>query len=312
MTRLAAFAVAAGLLVLGGLPAGAGQSFPERIALPDGFAPEGIAVGRGTTFYVGSIPTGAVYRGDLRTGEGDVLVPAAPGRQAIGLDVDARKRLFVAGGPTGRAFVYDGRTGAPIADYLLTVAPTFVNDVVVTRDGAYFTDSLRQQLYRIPIGPGGALGASAETIPLSGDIAYVAGFNVNGIDATPNGETLILVQSNLGKLFTADPGSGVAHEIDLGGEMVTVGDGILLDGKVLYVVRNRENRIAVVRLSRDLARGEIVTHLTHPDFDVPTTIAELGNRLYAVNARFGTEVTPTTPYWVTQVRKPGKRHPSIE
>ncbi|MGH3023338.1 MAG: SMP-30/gluconolactonase/LRE family protein [Gaiellaceae bacterium] len=312
MRRLAAFAVATAVAVLGGLPAGAGGGFPERIELPDGFAPEGIAIGRGKTFFVGSIPTGAIYRGDLRTGEGGVLVAGAPGRQAIGLDLDVRKRLFVAGGPTGRAFVYDSRSGALLAEYQLTAAPTFVNDVAVTRDGAYFTDSLRQQLYRVPIGPGGALGASAETIPLTGDIAYVAGFNANGIDATPSGKTLVLVQSNLGKLFTADPRSGVAREIDLGGETVTAGDGILLDGKVLYVVRNRENRIAVVRLSRDLSEGEILTHLTHPDFDVPTTIAELGNRLYAVNARFGTPVTSTTPYWVTQVRKPGKGHPSIE
>lgn len=304
MRRLAVIAAAAATAVLAGVPAAAGPGFPERIDLPDGFAPEGIAIGRGHTFYVGSIPTGAIYRGDLRTGEGRVLVPGAPGRQAIGLDVDRKKRLFVAGGPTGRAFVYDGRSGELLAEYVLTTNPTFVNDVVVTRDGAYFTDSVQQQLYRVPLGPGGALGASAETIPLSGDIAYVAGFNVNGIDATPSGRTLVVVQSNLGKLFTVDPRTGVAGEIDLGGETVTAGDGILLDGKVLYVVRNQQNRIAVVKLARDLESGTLLTHLTHPDFAVPTTIAELGQRLYAVNARFGTPVTPTTPYWVTQVRKP--------
>jgi len=304
MRRLAAIAVAAGVAVLGGVPASGGPAFPERIDLPDGFAPEGIAIGHGHTFFVGSIPTGAVYRGDLRTGEGRVLVPGAEGRQAIGLDVDRKKRLFVAGGPTGRAFVYDGRSGELLAEYVLTTNPTFVNDVVVTRDGAYFTDSLQQQLYRVPIGPGGALGTAAETIPLSGDIAFVSGFNVNGIDATPNGRTLVVVQSNLGKLFTVDPRTGVADEIDLGGETVTAGDGILLDGKTLYVVRNQQNRIAVVRLSRDLSNGTLLTHLTHPDFSVPTTIAEFGQRLYAVNARFGTPVTPTTPYWVTQVRKP--------
>jgi sugar lactone lactonase YvrE len=304
MRRLAAVAVAVGAAVLGGLPAAGGPAFPERIDLPDGFAPEGIAFGRGHTFFVGSIPTGAVYRGDLRSGEGDVLVPAAPGRQAIGLDVDRRNRLFVAGGPTGRAFVYDAATGALLAEYLLTTSPTFVNDVVVTRDGAYFTDSLQQQLYRVPIGPGGALGATAETIPLSGDIGFVPGFNVNGIDATPNGRTLVIVQSNLGKLFTVDPRTGVAAEIDLGGETVTAGDGILLDGKTLYVVRNQQNRIAVVALASDLRSGTLLTHLTSPGFSVPTTIAELGKRLYAVNARFGTPVTPTTPYWVTQLRKP--------
>ena len=303
MRRIAAVVVAAGVAVLGGVPAGAGPAFPERIDLPGGFAPEGIAVGDGHTFFVGSIPTGAVYRGDLRTGEGGVLVPAAPGRQAIGIDVEA-ERLFVAGGPTGRAFVYDAESGEPLAEYVLTTNPTFVNDVIVTRDGAYFTDSVQQQLYRVPLGRGGALGTAAETIPLSGDIAYVSGFNVNGIDATPNGKTLVVVQSNLGKLFTVDPRTGVADEIDLGGETVTAGDGILLDGKTLYVVRNQQNRIAVVRLSADLGSGALLTHVTHPDFSVPTTIAELGKRLYAVNARFGTPVTPTTPYWVTQVRKP--------
>jgi sugar lactone lactonase YvrE len=194
MRRLAAIAVAAGVAALGGFPAAAGPAFPEKIDLPNGFAPEGIAIGHGHTFYVGSIPTGAIYRGDLRTGEGRVLVPAAPGRQAIGLDVDRNERLFVAGGPTGRAFVYDGRSGELLAEYVLTTNPTFVNDVVVTPDGAYFTDSFQQQLYRVPLGPGGALGASAETIPLSGDIAFVSGFNLNGIDATPNGRTLVVEQ----------------------------------------------------------------------------------------------------------------------
>src|SRR5919109_580582 len=214
MRRLAAVVVTAGIAVVAGVAAGAGPVFPEKIDLPAGFAPEGIAVGGGHTFFVGSIPTGAVYRGDLRTGEGGVLVPGAPGRQAIGIDVDWKQRLFVAGGPTGRAFVYDGRGGDLLAEYVLTTGPTFVNDVVVTREGAYFTDSVQQQLYRVPLGPGGALGTEAETIPLSGDIAYVPGFNVNGIDATPSGKTLVVVQSNLGKLFTVDPRTGVADEID--------------------------------------------------------------------------------------------------
>ena len=96
----------------------------------------------------------------------------------------------------------------------------------------------------------------------------------------------------------------MADEIELGGQTVTAGDGILLDGKTLYVVRNQQNRIAVVRLARDLGSGTLLKHLTHPDFSMPTTIAELGQRLYAVNARFGTPVTSTTPYWVTQLRKP--------
>jgi hypothetical protein len=62
------------------LPATAGAgTFPDTIRLPDGWQPEGIAAGRGTSLYVGSIPTGAVWKGDARTGRGDVLVPRPAG-----------------------------------------------------------------------------------------------------------------------------------------------------------------------------------------------------------------------------------------
>jgi hypothetical protein len=75
------------LLVPAAAPAHHGHPqspFPKLIALPDGWQPEGIAI-EGSTFYVGSIPTGAVYRGDVRTGQGAPLVPANEGRAAIGL-----------------------------------------------------------------------------------------------------------------------------------------------------------------------------------------------------------------------------------
>ena len=112
------------------------------IPLPDGWQPEGIAAGRGTSLYVGSIPTGAVWKGDARTGSGDVLVPGQPGvRSAIGIKVDRRDRLFVAGGATGKAFVYDAATGADLASYQLAIpgVATFVNDVAVTHKAAWFT-----------------------------------------------------------------------------------------------------------------------------------------------------------------------------
>jgi sugar lactone lactonase YvrE len=293
--------VFATLLVLPGLAA---EPFPEVMPLPDGFRPEGIAIGPGNTFYVGSIGSGAVYRGDLRTGEGDLLVQPVPGRAAIGVDLDRTGQfLFVAGGPTGQGYVYDAQTGAELAVYQFTTAPTFVNDVVVTRDAAYFTDSQKPVLYRVPIGPGGELGA-AETIPLGGDFQFVAGqFNANGIDATPDGSQLIVVNSTLGLLYRVDPNTGVAALIDLGGAVMTNGDGILLDGLTLYVVRNRLNQVAVIELSDDLAEGDVVGLITSPNFDVPTTIAEHGNRLYAVNARFSTPPTPTTTYSVVQVEK---------
>jgi sugar lactone lactonase YvrE len=281
--------------------------FPPVIPLPDGFQPEGIVVGSGTTFYVGSIPTGAIYRGDLRTGEGEVLVPAQTGRAAIGLDYDARSGyLFVAGGTTGQAYVYDGDTGETVAVYQLAApGSVFINDVIVTRQAAYFTNSFQPEFYRVPLGPGGALPEQGEieTIVLSGDYVQVAGFNANGIAATPNGKWLIVVQSATGSLFRVDPATGYAEQIELSGlqSAVPAGDGILLQGRTLYVVQNQLNQIAVIKLSPQFTSGEVVEIITDEDFRVPTTVALFGRYLYAVNARFGTPPTPDTEYEVVQV-----------
>jgi sugar lactone lactonase YvrE len=291
------------LMAMGSAPV---KPFPEVIPLPDGFQPEGIATGNGTTFFVGSIPTGAIYRGDYRTGEGEVLVPAQAGHMAIGLEFDSRTGLLiVAGGPTGMAFVYNGETGANVASIqLASSSPTFINDVVITKDAAYFTDSFQPVLYRVPLENNGQLPdpVVVQEISLSGDFQFVpGGFNANGIDATPNGETLIIVNSTLGTLYTVDPDSGEATLIDLGGDSVPNGDGILLHGKTLYVVQNFLNQIAVVDLDPHLNTGSVERTITSPFFRIPTTIARFGNSLYAVNARFDTPPTPDTEYEIVRV-----------
>ena len=279
-------------------------SFPETIALPNGWQPEGIAVGNGTTFYVGSIPTGAVYRGDLRTGKGASFVAGGAGRAAIGMEHD-RGRLFVAGGSTGKGFVYDARTGALIRELQLATGggATFVNDVVVTNRAAYFTDSNRAVLYRLALARNGAPAASATALTLTGDFQLEPGFNLNGIDATPDGKTLVVVQSGAGKLFRVVAATGVTKTIDLGGALVTNGDGLLLHGRTLYVVQTRDNRIAVVALAKGLASGRVARSITHPGLDVPTTVDRLGKSLYAVNARFGTPAGPSTTYSVVRVNR---------
>jgi sugar lactone lactonase YvrE len=299
MRRIHLLVALAGLVLVLPLVA-TGAKRPDHINLPNGWQPEGIAIGKGNTFYVGSIPTGRVWKGNLRNGQGSELVPNR-GRQAIGVAVDQRNRLFVAGGPTGDGYVYDARTGADIAQYDFTSASSFVNDVVVTKRAAWFTDSVRQFLYKVPIGRNGQLGA-AQSVPLTGDIVYQSGFNVNGIDATPNGRTLIIVQTNTGKLFKANR-EGVTHEIALGGASVP-GDGILLHGKRLYaVVRSPDDGVVVIKVRRNLASGSVLRTITNPDLDDPTTIDEHGSRLYAVNARFSTPPGPNVPYWVTKLRR---------
>jgi hypothetical protein len=133
----------------------------------------------------------------------------------------------------------------------------------------------------------------------------VGTFNVNGIDATPNGKTLVIVQSVTGKLFTVTP-SGTTREIALaGGESVPNGDGILLDGKTLYVVQNAQDVVAKIALSANLRSGRVVRRISSPgNLDFPTTIAEQGSRLYAVNARFDfPSPNASTPYWVTKLSK---------
>ena len=288
------------------LPVTAGAAtFPDTIRLPDGWQPEGIAAGRGTSLYVGSIPTGAVWKGDARTGRGDVLVKGQPGRSAIGIKVDRRNRLFVAGGATGRAFVYDAATGADLASYQLAAvgAATFVNDVAVTSRTAWFTDSRAAQLYALPLGRHGGLPGQREvrTLPLTGDFVLGEGNNLNGIVAARDGRVLLSVQTNTGKLFRISPRTGVAREVDLGGATLEAGDGLLLAGRALFVVQNRLNRIAVVLLSRSLDRGRVVATLTDEDFDVPTTIAFQAGRLYAVNARFGTTDPQPARYDIVRV-----------
>lgn len=220
------------------------------------------------------------------------------GRAAIGLKA-VRPAAVRAGGPTGRAFVYSTRTGRPVADFQL--APTgqnpFVNDVAVTRAAACFTDSRRGALYVLPRDLSGP-----RELPLP-DMPLLEGNNLNGIVATADGDTLIAVQGNAGVLWRIDARTGRATRIDLGGAVVTNGDGLRLRGRTLCVVRNRVNRIAVVRLGADLSSGRVTRTITSRRFDVPTTIAALRGSLYAVNARFGTDATPQTEYWVTRVRR---------
>jgi sugar lactone lactonase YvrE len=271
------------------------------IPLPNGWQPEGIATGRGNDFFAGSRAgpfAGAVFAGDLRTGRGEILVPPRAGRAALGMKVDHFGRLFVAGGGTGKAFVYSTRDGRDLGEFTLTTAtPTFINDVTLARGAAYFTDSHQKQLYVVE-------GGRSRTLPLTGDLQYDDNpqtFELNGIAATGDERRLITVQSRTGLLFLVDPRSGDTEQIDLGGATLPNGDGILLFGHVLFVVQNQLNRIAVVLLDRGFDDGRVVATITDPDFDVPTTIARSGLTLWAVNARFSTPPTPDTEYDVVRV-----------
>ncbi len=288
-------------LVTVAAPASAGNRFPDLIELPGGFFPEGIAIGRGTTFFTGSLADGAIYKGDLRTGDGAVFIEGQPGTLAVGLAVDrAGRRLFVSGGPSGGARVYDTKNGSLLAD--IALGDGFINDVIVTRRAAYFTNSAAPELYEVPLDRRGRVAGPARTIPLSGDFEFIPGaFNANGIESI-NPKTVIIVNSAVGALYTVDVRSGEAQLVDTGGEVIN-GDGLVLVGRTLYAVIGSLNQITELRLSADFERAKVTDVLTDDDFDVPTTAARRGGFLYAVNAKFGTPPTPETPYEVVRVRR---------
>src|SRR4029077_10588175 len=148
------------------------------------------------------------------------------------------------------------------------------------------------EIYRVPVSRSGEVG-TPETIALSGPAAdFVAGFNLNGIEATGNGRTLIVVNSANGKLFTVDAMTGESALIDVGGATFPTGDGILLHGSTLYVLQNgnapgQTNQIDVIKLRRHLTEGRLVDTITNPFLETATTLARQGDILVAVNSQFG-------------------------
>jgi sugar lactone lactonase YvrE len=289
---------------------------PTRIDLPDGFQPEGITSGLSsrwagsTKLYVGSLADGAIWRGSARTGKGKVLVAGIAGQSALGLHIDWRGRLWVAGGANKTIRVYNSKSGTLLRTYTFPTAG-FLNDLVITRSGVYATDSLVKQLAVVPFSrwsthsrhKWGKLPATdkAKVLPLGDGITYLDGFNANGIVA--KGGWLILVQSNTGQLFRVNPRTGVARAIVTDGDPVTNGDGLVLRGRWLYVVRNQNNLVAVLKLGHGLKTASFVGHaITAPGLDFPTTATFAAGKLWAVNARFSTPPTATTEYWITKLK----------
>jgi sugar lactone lactonase YvrE len=285
--------LAVALVALLASPAAAGRPAEEVIVLPGASSAEGIAAGRGTTFYAGDLLQGDIFRGDVRRGTAELFIDAPQGRWAVGMATDnAHELLFVAGGLTGQGFVYDTGSGATMASYQLAAPGAgFVNDVTVTKDGAWFTDSLQAQLYFVPVSGSGVPGP-ARTLGLRGPAADTSDeFNLNGIAATPNGMTLIVGHSGNGELYTVNPVTGASATI--AGVSVPNVDGLLAEAGRLWAVQNNENQIAEVRLRHDLSSGVVEELITSDRFQIPTTVARFGRRLAAVNAKFDTGFPPT-------------------
>jgi sugar lactone lactonase YvrE len=269
----------------------------EVIVLPGASSAEGIAAGGGATFYAGDLFRGDIFRGNLQRGTAELFIDAPDGRMAVGMAANvAHQLLFVAGGFTGQAYVYDTRTAATVASYQFAApGASLVNDVALTKDGAWFTDSFHAQLYFVPVSRAGVPAPTFRTLAVSGPAAAISpisgAVNLNGIQATTNGTTLIVAHSANAQLYTVDPASGASAPI--AGVSVPNVDGLVLEAGRLWAVQNFSNQVSRIRLAPDFSSGVVEAVITSPLFQVPTTAARFGSRLAVVNAKFDTGIPPT-------------------
>jgi sugar lactone lactonase YvrE len=295
------------------LSASAGEKpFPKRVPVLDGSYHEGFAIGRGTTAYSGS-PDGSIYKVDLRSGRGEILVPPEPNFDVVndcyklGMRVDSRSNyLFVAGCFWGNAYVFDADSGEEIMNYQLAELGTVINDLAITRDAVYFTDFTGPFLYRLPLSRNGALPAGADAataLPLSGN--GNGPFTANGIVATPNGETLIIGDSFNAQIYRVDPTTGHADQIIVDPPLVGFIDGIVMHDDVLFILTpvfdGSPDLIQVVALDDDMLTGTLLGVITDPDMDGVASGALFGDSLYVNNARYFDFPTPDTEYWITKL-----------
>ncbi len=271
------------------------------ITLTGASSAEGIAPGKGFTFYAGDLVGGDIFRGNIRSGIVRRVIDAPEGRMAVGMKVNLRHGLLlVAGGATGQAYVYATGTGETVASYQLGgTTGSFINDVVLTPRGAWFTDSGQAKLFFVPISKRGKPG-KARTLTLTGPATEVAP-STNGIEATPDGRTLLIAHSAGGRIYTVNPRSGATKLIR--GLNVPTADGLILKKRHLWVVQN-DNKVIRFKLTADLRRGVKQKVITSPDFGFTTTAALFGTRLAVVNGHIDTGFPPTSPtYEVVLVRR---------
>ncbi len=324
MKRLLTSTLAVALCTLS-MGAVAEQSWPEAIATPTGFEAEGIELGKEHEFFLGAnsfsslfgeaffgVPyelsefAGAIYKGNLRTGEGDYLV-LPTGKPVSGLSYDPRTDyLYAATGfldlMTGISkdqgvTVYDASSGDLITEITFSdgINPDgtgiTINDCLVTRRGVYCTDSFNADLYKVVLEKGGRLPLVpvAEKIPMPG-FEMVYGFNANGLVGDFDGRQLVIVNITTGVLYLVDTASGEASPLEIEGDEAVFpdGDGLYLDGRTLYILQNFSDKIAVVQLWEDLSGGEFIRNIpgegeSNP-LNVATTLIGFGNSLYAINS----------------------------
>jgi sugar lactone lactonase YvrE len=287
-------ALPAAILLLALTVAAPASAATRVIVLPGATSAEGITAAGGGTYYTGDLIAGTIFREDLKRGTAERFIEAPPGAMAAGVDLDRRHDLlFVAGGNGGKAYVYNVRTKAKVADFTFGDPQTsYVNDVVVTPYGAWFTDSYHPQLFFVPV-VAGALGRP-RTLPVSGPGAggSPGDFFTNDIIATPSGDTLLVAATTSGNVYTIDPRTGASREV--AGVNAPNVVSLVLEGHRLWAVQ-LDDTISRWRLDGDLSHGEPAGTITDPLFDQPVSAIKVGHHLAVVNSHIFSGYPPTSP-----------------
>jgi alcohol dehydrogenase (cytochrome c) len=293
----------------------AGASISELVLPGENVFPEGIALAPDGRIFVGSSADGTIFAGSPDSEELSVFVEGGSEGSldaAFGMTVDGMNRLWVAGGPTGTIGVFDTETGENIRTIQAPAAEngTFLNDLVEAPDGyVYITDSARPVLFRArsnetEVGDLEAwLDLTDSPIDYSTAGQGPAGTNLNGIVVTEDGSHLLTIDMNDGLLYRIALESGEVSEVDLGGESLLNGDGLVVDGQTLYVVRLTENEVVTVELGEEFASGTVTARFSDPALHWPATAALVEGRLYLVNTQFDRrqQGNPELPFAVATV-----------
>lgn len=272
-----------------------------------GVLPEGIAVTPDGTMYVSSDGLGTLYRG--RIGDPELKPFRARGLEGrpstLGVHTDRRGRVLSVGGATltvhdrhGRLLTHrtaqDGPLGAPR-----------LNDLVVTEDAVYVTDWANPVIHRAEL-RGATVG------PLEPWLDIRAAFPrfpdrywlLNGIVADASGTTLLVASNGTEAVWRIGTADREVSRLDLGDQSFGA-DGMVLRGRTLYAVLNHgaPHGVYIARLDRELRSGTVTHRLTDEPFDLPTTLARHGCRLYVVNSQLD-EPPGRPPYTVSAIPDP--------
>lgn len=287
----------------------------ESYPIPgDNFFPEGIAYDpHEGVFYTGSTTNGDIVKVDVKTGATELFSPGAKsGRNAaLGMKLDHKDRLWVCGGDENKVHVLNKR-GETIKSWDLKALYNsgFINDCALDRHYVYFTDSRVQKIYRADVSRAEPGDVEEWFVFTDQQIPYVAGFNANGIVLTPDGKYIIIIISGSGKLYRIDRSTKHVVEIMLD-TPVTAGDGLWLDGNILYVSRNALNKIYPVTLTSNYTGGTVGMPFGE-NLMFNTTLAQAGKYLLVVNGQLNRRPGPSNPpppvlpFTVSRVPIPGK------